>query len=215
MGRLNQGPNGPFSGKAGSVIGSSWKGIYYIKGLQKKSLKPRSQRQIEYQDRFAFAVRFLHPIKRHLNMGFSKVNPNGATGFNMAISYMLHNSIKGIHPNFEIDYSTLRITQGPLHLPQEINIERSGLNVKISWSTETDDYASFNSDEMKFLTYHAETLFFKEYDSIFILRKEGQTEIKINPEDIHKNFHVFLYIVRSDSKVWSNSKYLGFALADS
>lgn len=120
MGRLNQGPNGSFSGKAGSLIGSSWKGIFYIKGLQKKSLKPRSPRQIEYQDRFAFAVKFLHPIKNILNMGFSKVNPKRATGYN--------------------------------------------------------------------------------------------TEIIINSKDNHRDLHVFLYLVKSDGKAWSNSMYLGHAL---
>ena len=49
MGRLSRSPNGPFSGKAGSVIGSSWRGIYYIKGLQKTITKARSPLQLEQQ----------------------------------------------------------------------------------------------------------------------------------------------------------------------
>jgi len=211
MGRLNQGPNGPFSGKTGSVIGSSWKGIFYIKSLQKKSLKPRSPRQIEYQDRFAFAVKFLHPIKRLLNMGFSKVNPKGATGYNMALSYILQNSIKGSHPNFEIDYPAVRFTQGKLHLPQVVNIERIGLSIKVTWSTETDNYGSFTDDDMMLLTYQAETGFFIEYTSDS-MRKDGKTEIKIAPEDNDRNFHVFLYLIKRDGKIWSNSMYLGHAL---
>lgn len=39
MGTIRQGANGSFRGKAGSVIGSSWKGIDYIKGLPKKRTK--------------------------------------------------------------------------------------------------------------------------------------------------------------------------------
>ncbi len=49
MGRIKQGANGGFSGKAGSVIGSSWKGIEYIKGRPKVSNKPATQRQLEQQ----------------------------------------------------------------------------------------------------------------------------------------------------------------------
>ncbi|MFB2118987.1 hypothetical protein [Parapedobacter sp. 2B3] len=36
MGIIKKGINGPFKGKAGSVVGSSWKKIDYIKGLQRK-----------------------------------------------------------------------------------------------------------------------------------------------------------------------------------
>ena len=79
MGRLNRGPNGPFSGKAGSFIGSSWREIYYIKGLQKKITKARSPLQIEQQQRFALAVKFLLYVKPIVDMGFSNVNPGGAT----------------------------------------------------------------------------------------------------------------------------------------
>lgn len=39
MGTIRQGANGSFRGKAGSVIGSSWKGIDYIKGLPKSGQK--------------------------------------------------------------------------------------------------------------------------------------------------------------------------------
>lgn len=49
MGRIKQGANGGFSGKAGSVIGSSWKEIEYIKGRPKVSNKPATQRQLEQQ----------------------------------------------------------------------------------------------------------------------------------------------------------------------
>lgn len=46
MGVIRRGVNGCFKGKAGSVIGSSWKSIDYIKGLYKKRTKPASEEQL-------------------------------------------------------------------------------------------------------------------------------------------------------------------------
>lgn len=36
MGQLTHGINGPVKGKVGAIIGSSWKGIPYVKGPYKK-----------------------------------------------------------------------------------------------------------------------------------------------------------------------------------
>jgi len=41
MGSYSKGANGIFSGKVGSIIGSSWRSIDYLKGLPKKA--PRLQ----------------------------------------------------------------------------------------------------------------------------------------------------------------------------
>ena len=63
MGRIIKGVNGGFSGKAGNVVGSSWKSIDYIKGRSKTSNKPASQRQLKQQAKFALAVRFLGQLR--------------------------------------------------------------------------------------------------------------------------------------------------------
>jgi hypothetical protein len=70
MGTIKQGANGGFSGKAGSVIGSSCSNISYIKGLLKLSNKPKSEMQLEQQARFAMAIRFLLPIKDYITKAY-------------------------------------------------------------------------------------------------------------------------------------------------
>ena len=55
MGIIRQGANGGYSGKVGSTVGSSWKGIDYIKALPKKSSKPATQAQLEQQAKFKLA----------------------------------------------------------------------------------------------------------------------------------------------------------------
>lgn len=208
MGRLNRGPNGPFSGKAGSVIGSSWRDIYYIKGLQKKITKPRSPAQIEQQDKFALAVRFLRPVQPVLDMGFSLINTGGATGYNMAISHMLHHSIKGNSPDFEIDYSTVVFcTRGRLSVPETLTMELDGMNLKMNWSTESNKYSSVG-DKVEILIYRPGG---KDYQVVNdgLIRRDGETLIVLDPNSEGDTVHVYMHLWNSDRKIWSNSVYAG------
>ena len=68
MGTIVNGANGGFKGKAGSVIGSSWKSINYIKGLYKKRSKPASELQMMQQEKFRTLMRFLLPINMFLKI---------------------------------------------------------------------------------------------------------------------------------------------------
>lgn len=208
MGRLNRGPNGPFSGKAGSFIGSSWRGIYYIKGLQKKITKARSPLQIEQQQRFALAVKFLRYVKPIVDMGFSHVNPRGATGYNMAISHMLQHSIKGKHPDLEIHYPSVVFALGKLTLPENLKMEVNGLKLKLSWSTETDNYKSFKDDQVMILIYRPKS-FDYQFSDQEITRIQAETELELDSWHKDVTVHVYLYLVEKRGKRWSDSLYLG------
>jgi len=55
MATFKNGPNGGFSGKVGSVVGSSWKGIDYIRGLPaKRKNKPDTLEKITAADSALF-----------------------------------------------------------------------------------------------------------------------------------------------------------------
>ena len=211
MARLNRGPNGPASGKFGSVIGSSWRGIYYIKGLQKKSKKAPSPLQIQQQKKFAFAVKFLRPVKPLLDMGFSLINPGGATGYNMAISHMVQNCIKGAHPDFEIDYSSVVFcTKGKLSVPETVTMELDGMNLIVKWSTDRNAHSS-TSDEVTLLIYQPGSGYYQTTPQ-GISRLDGELKIGLSPHYQGDTVHVFMYLVTSNiwvKREWSNSIYLG------
>lgn len=62
MGIIKGGILGPVSGKVGSVIGSSWKGIAYLKGIPASVANPRTAAQIAQRTLFANCVAFGKPI---------------------------------------------------------------------------------------------------------------------------------------------------------
>ncbi len=208
MGRLNRGPNGPFSGKAGSIVGSSWRGIYYIKGLQKKITKPRSQAQIDQQNKFALAVKFLKPVQPVLDMGFSLINPGGATGYNMAISHLLQNCIKGNPPDFEIDYSSIVFcTKGKLSAPETVSMELNGMSLKLSWNTESNKYSSAG-DKVEVLI-HRPGLNSYQVEGEGINRGHGEMEFELSSGYGGDRVYVYMYMLSYDRKKWSNSVYVG------
>lgn len=62
MGTIKQGILGGFSGKVGTVIGSSWKGISYMRGRAQNVKNPQTEKQIEQRSKFALTLDFLKPI---------------------------------------------------------------------------------------------------------------------------------------------------------
>ena len=94
MGRYTKGILGPFNGKIGTVIGSTWKGIDYMRSLPKPSSKAPSQAQLEQRLKFAMGVGFLKPISSLINQGFKSVE-QGNTGFNVAVAYTVKNAVTG------------------------------------------------------------------------------------------------------------------------
>jgi hypothetical protein len=212
MARLNRGPNGPASGKFGSVIGSSWRGIYYIKGLQKKTKKARSPLQIAQQNKFAFAVKFLSQIKSLLDIGFSRINPGGATGYNMAISHTVQNCIKGNDPDFEIDYpSVVFCTKGKLTLPVNIKMDLDGMDLKVTWeNVKVNQYSSLG-DAVELLIFDPQSTIFQA-STDGIIRNAGELKININKHFQSDILHVYMYLIRGsvfEKKEWSDSVYLG------
>ncbi|MGK6352210.1 DUF6266 family protein [Parapedobacter sp. DT-150] len=84
MGVIRRGANGGFKGKAGSVVGSSWKSIDYIKGLYKKRTKPATEEQLMQQTKFTLLMRFLLPLKVFVRVGYGQRKTDTHTPMNVA-----------------------------------------------------------------------------------------------------------------------------------
>ena len=59
-----------FSGKVGTVIGSNWKGIVYMRSKSNKRKFIPSQKQLEAQLKFAVIAQFLQPMSKLLEISF-------------------------------------------------------------------------------------------------------------------------------------------------
>lgn len=208
MGRIKQGANGGFSGKAGSVIGSSWKGIDYIKGRPKTSSKPASQLQLEQQAKFKLAVNFLKPIKDLLNFTCVSLSQGRAMGFNMALKQVLAEAILGDYPNYSIDYGAVKLAYGPLAIAKGSVIAEAGGILKVSWTPQVNKYNGFADDEITVLIYDPETnIYTQGLDNI--TRVDAEMEITLGSDMIGQTLEIYYFLTGRDGKKISGSWYGG------
>ena len=113
MGTINKGILGVFKGTVGTVVGSSWRGISYIKSRPGKRSGQPSQLQAEQQAKFSLMIKFMLTLRVLLETTFSRF-ANGMTGMNSAFSYNLKNAVTGTYPDFSIDFASVLISRGDL-----------------------------------------------------------------------------------------------------
>ena len=133
MAVINQGILGGFSGKVGTVIGGTWKGISYMRSIPASVSNPRTPAQVEQRAKFSAVGKFLHPLTSFLRIGFKSAAVK-MSAYNAAMSFNLKNAITGIFPAFDIDYSKVLISQGSL--PGALNpatVSATAGTVRFTW----------------------------------------------------------------------------------
>lgn len=138
MAILKKGINGQFSGKAGSVIGSHWRGINYIKGLSntRKHDKSPSVAQLLQREKFLLLSRMFNSCRHLLTLSFPSNTRDYRTGVNRAIEL----NIQGDRA-FEFNEGKLALkpsaviwSRGARLLPQFYSINvAEGKRIDISW----------------------------------------------------------------------------------
>lgn len=208
MGTIRKGANGGFSGKAGSVVGSSWRDIEYIRGLPKLSNKPKSEKQIEQQAKFALAINVLLPVKKQIDIGFGNIKQGRTTSYNLALKHMLDYAIIGTHPALEIDYSQIAFAQGRLSRVSGINLLAEPGNIRASWSNDIIKSNSSPTDLLTVLVYEPES-------NDYVIgppdadRAAGMVDIAMPSDWLGKTVHVYLFFTSLDGLLVSNSAYGG------
>lgn len=76
MGSYKQGILGPFSGKVGTVVGSFWRGIYYMRALAPHVTNPQTEDQVKVRSIFSLASRSLRPFVVPIRAGYRQLMEN-------------------------------------------------------------------------------------------------------------------------------------------
>lgn len=113
MGTINKGILGGFSGKVGTVVGGTWKGISYMRSMGNKKTSKVSDAQLEQQAKFGLMIKFIRKFTPLINTTF-KDFANGITAPNAALSFNIRNGIAGVYPSFSIAYNLILLSRGYL-----------------------------------------------------------------------------------------------------
>lgn len=203
MGRLINGFNGPFVGKAGAMIGYTVNGIGYIKGLYKKRTKKPKEGEILNQKKFAAAQAWLKPITAFVRVGFKGYNER-FQGFVAAKSWLMKNCIQVIDGEIWIDPALVKISSGDLPLPENIRcILQEPNTFRISWTPTRE--RGYHYDQAMVLAYE---LKHTAYGPVFGSdRASGEVLVPVNLSP--HPYHVYLAFIAADRSRQSDSVYLG------
>jgi hypothetical protein len=207
MAIINKGANGPFRGKAGSIIGSGWKKVDYIKGMPRryKNKGNPSEAQRLHHKKFALLNNFLIPISSLLDIGFGNflgksTSRNAAFQYNYDQAFMLDEN-----GELSLDYSHIQLSRGSLFAAGAEKAELINNQVKLTWNTKTYGISGELDDEVHAVAYIPSTGYFLS-DECVPLRYQGETFI--NGAQEGETIHLWLFFADKQHKKISPTVYL-------
>jgi hypothetical protein len=209
MGSYLRGINGAFSGKIGNVIGSSWRGIDYMKSLPRKSGKEPSLAQMEQHLRFAIAVGFLKPISSLVNVGFGGRSAQKVTGYNLAVRYILKNAIVGTFPDLSIDYTKVRISEGSIAPSMDANIVYEAGVLKFTWTDNSESEDKAEPDDKSIVLVYNPAKDRYLFLTGGALRSAAAQEMSLPSNFSGDQIEAYISFISRDGFSISNSTYLG------
>lgn len=206
MARIPNGINGPIVGKIGNVVGSSWKGIPYLKAKYKKRTAKITRKEAGNRKKFGEAQRWLKPLLDYVRVGFKGYSER-SEGFVAAKSYLLLNAIEGVAPNISINPALVKLSHGDLQPADNLAVEKvGGGKIKFTWSAAAGNNAD-RKDQAMLLAYDIKnTTAFYTITGQF--RNTGEDILEVDNKK-GKTYHIYFAFTAADRSRQSNSQYLG------
>lgn len=207
MGTIRQGILGGFSGKVGTVIGGSWKGISYMRSQAQSVKNPRTEGQMSQRTKFALALSFLKPMTSLIRVGF-KLYARKQTAFNAAMSYTLANAISGVYPDYELNFASVLVSRGALTPAANGAAVATDGNIAVSWDDNTGVGTAKATDKTLIAVINpskAEAI----TNTAGVARSAGTQTIVMPADWVGDEVQAYLGFISEDSKEVANSVYLG------
>jgi hypothetical protein len=206
MGRIKKGILGPFQGKVGTVVGSSWKGVDYMRSLPKTG-RTSTAAQVEQQLKFGFTLRFVKSMLGLLRETYKDLAKE-MSAFNNAVSYMLKHAITGTAPNIGISYANVLISRGELPnavAPLAAATPTGG--VEFRWTNNAGTGIAHADDKVVLLAYEPLTNSTVYSTNTAMRSNELAT---LNLAAFHgKTVHTYIGFMSANGKEVANSIYTG------
>jgi len=207
MGKIKKGILGGFSGKVGTVVGGSWKGISYMRSLPQKVKNPRTTGQRSQRSKFALALALLQPMTAFLRTGW-KLYAHRQSPINAAMSYTLANAITGDFPNYAIDNSKVLVSRGALTPAANGTAVAASGNLVISWDNNSGTGSAKATDKALVAVLNPEKDEAITNDA-GAARTAGTQTVVLPVDWSGDSVVAYLGFISEDGKEVANSVYLG------
>lgn len=212
MGTINQGILGGFSGKVGSVIGASWKGINYMRTRAVSTKDAHTEKQLNQRAKFTLGMDFLRPMKAYLREGY-KGEAHRCSTFNAALSYVVRIAVDGKYPELKIDYAKVLVSRGSLIPVADASASLNNGKVEFKWTDNSGQGDALATDIAMPLVYNTtkKIVIFNTQDN---LRSSGKAELSIPVNWAGDTLQIYLGMISVDGKTSANSIYLSEAQSE-
>jgi hypothetical protein len=203
MARYKNGINGIFIGKVGTVVGSVWNGVPYMRSAGNARTIPAGENEQANRDKFATAHNWLKPLLPILREGFKGYSPT-SYGYNAAKSYTLKYAME----EGQVQPERVKISSGDLPVSEDLAATLVAADrIQFTWSTTTTAYSERN-DQIMVLAYHPETAT-AIYEIHGAFRHTGIQTIDISTAFLQKTVQIYAAFIAADRSRQSDSIYLG------
>lgn len=146
MGTIKQGILGGFSGKVGTVIGSSWKGIAYMRGRAQSIKNPKTEAQQKQRSFFREVQDLIGQFSKEQLAFLFPSTPKGMTRHNMLFQQLAATAVE-VDGTKSADLSMLdTIGNAPTADLPAVSLAADGDNLAIAWDVE-NDFRAEHADE--------------------------------------------------------------------
>ena len=208
MATIKQGVLGGFSGKIGTVVGSTWRGKNVLRSAPRKSTKPVSVAQQRQRDKFTGVLQFLTPLKEILTETFG-TNIGSKTPFNNAMSYHMKEAVRQSTDGFTIEYSKVLVGKGNLCGLENPHVEAlPAHSLQITWKDNSSQGLAYPNDTFLVVAYAPSLQSFKTVTGESV-RETAQYAIHFQESFYGQTVHLWATFNNTKLALTATSKYLG------
>ena len=138
MGKIKQGILGGFKGKVGTVIGASWNGIAYMKGLPQSQKDPKTAAQMAQRAFFKEIQDLVGQLSAEQQIFLIPSTPQGMTRRNMLVKQIAEDPVVTADSKSVNLAELATIGNAPTAALPKVNVTTSLSNLVISWDEEND-----------------------------------------------------------------------------
>lgn len=197
-----------FTGKIGKTVTYDLKGQLVRRQIGEIT-KPPTALQLINRQKMAIVTQFLKPVKEFVRIGF-ELETKGKTfsPYNKATSLNRLNSIKGVYPNLEIDFTKAIFSKGRIPAFEDVKVTLTDIGLKLTWENDLQFWDVEPNDHLMLIAYCPEKKqAFCQLDGA--KRKAGKEELSLPRYHEKVVVHVYTAFISSDHKSISNSVYHG------
>ncbi|WP_254527643.1 MULTISPECIES: DUF6266 family protein [unclassified Sphingobacterium] len=206
MAIISNGILGSFSGKVGSVVGGSWRGIEYIRSLPKKVKRVPSEKMLNQQAKFSLVMSFVNPLRDFLKENYEDEKIRYMTSANLLSSHILRNAVQGNLPEIKLDYSKIIISKGTVEQIIDLSGKQTDQSILLTWAPEAKYLVPLAEVEIRGVIFNEHK---KHFHHLSLgTRKISTAEISMNLFEKGDKLAIWVYSIDKKTKRISESQFV-------